>query len=63
MVDCAYRLRASSFMELAQMAAMKGSESLGFGYDVLKPVSEFLSKTQGSSLTALVPELCQPGRF
>ena len=36
MTDCAYRLRASSFMDLAQVVAMKGSDSLGFGYDILR---------------------------
>lgn len=35
MTDCNYRLRASSFMELAQVMAMDGSRSLGFGYDRL----------------------------
>lgn len=35
MTDCNYRLRASSFMELAQVMAMEGSRSLGFGYDRL----------------------------
>ena len=35
MTDSSYRLRASSFMDLAQVMAMEGSESLGFGHDVL----------------------------
>lgn len=35
MTDCNYRLRAASFMELAQVMAMEGSVSLGFGYDRL----------------------------
>lgn len=35
MTDCSYRLRASSFMDLAQVMAMEGSESLGFGHDRL----------------------------
>ena len=37
MTDCRYCLRASSFMELAQVMAMEGSRSLGFGYDRLDP--------------------------
>lgn len=36
MTDCAYHLKASSFMDLAQVMAMKGSESLGFGYEVMR---------------------------
>ena len=37
MTDSSYRLRASSFMDLAQVMAMEGSSSLGFGYDKLDP--------------------------
>lgn len=37
MTDSCYRLRASSFMDLAQVMAMEGSRSLGFGYDRLDP--------------------------
>ena len=37
MTDCRYCLRDSSFMELAQVMAMEGSRSLGFGYDRLDP--------------------------
>lgn len=37
MTDSGYRLRASSFMDVAQEMAMEGSRSLGFGYDRLDP--------------------------
>lgn len=40
MTDSCYRLRASSFMDVAQVMAMEGSRSLGFGYDRLDPLNK-----------------------
>lgn len=39
MTDSAYKMKASSFMEQAQEIAMDGSDTLGFGYDVLHPMN------------------------
>lgn len=38
MVDSNYRMKASSFMEMAQEAAGDSADVLGFGYDVLRPM-------------------------
>ena len=38
MADSGYRFRATSFMDIAQDMAIKGSEELGFGYDLMDSV-------------------------